>query len=267
MTRKRIDKLLVDRGLCATREEAQRVLLAGLVFSGDRRLEKAGTMVAEDLPLELRGKKAPFASRAGEKLRHALDAFHVDVQGQVCLDIGASTGGFTDCLLQRGAARVFAVDVGYGQLDSRLRNDPRVVVLERTNSRALTRATLLADGSPPPTFLCADVSFIGLAKAVLPLHAVFPEIVLWVLLFKPQFEVGPEHVGRGGRVKDDEATQAALARFLHEAEQKGLRVRGKPELSPVPGKKSGNEELLVCLESVTGAKTTKGGDSPPHSVV
>ncbi len=246
MNKTRLDVLLVERGLCKSREEAQALILAGEVWSAETRLEKAGTKVADDLPLEVRSRLSRFVSRSGEKLQHALTTFGIDVTDKVCLDVGASTGGFTDCVLQNGARHVFAVDVGYGQLDQKLRNDPRVTVMEKTNARFLTLETLraanpLADQLEIVVF---DVSFIGLAKVLVPLATNLPAPT-WVALFKPQFEVGPENLGKGGVVKNPEATQAALKLLDEEAQKAGLRLVGGPESSPLPGKKSGNVEALV----------------------
>jgi 23S rRNA (cytidine1920-2'-O)/16S rRNA (cytidine1409-2'-O)-methyltransferase len=216
-------------------------VLAGRVFAGDRCLDKPGQQVAPDLALELRRDEQAYVSRGGVKLAHALDHFGLDPQGLVALDIGASTGGFTDVLLRRGATRVFAVDVGYGQLDWRLRNDPRVRVLERVNARSLSRAEI----PEPVAAVVADVSFISL-KLALPsaLALTTPEAWL-VALIKPQFEVGKGQVGKGGVVRDPalhQAVCAEIARWL--AEQEGWRVLGIVE-SPITGPK-GNREFLIA---------------------
>jgi 23S rRNA (cytidine1920-2'-O)/16S rRNA (cytidine1409-2'-O)-methyltransferase len=245
--RKRLDVLLVERGLCPTREKAQALILAGVVWSGETRLDKAGAQVAEDTPLTVRSRGLPYVSRAGLKLEHALDTFQVTVTGRVGIDIGASTGGFTDCLLQRGARHVFAVDVGYGQLDAKLRSDPRVTSVEKANARFLTIAELSA--RHPAAFeislACIDVSFISLHKVIEPLHDGIPTIRDWILLFKPQFEVGREHVGKGGLVRDKQAVEAAIESLHQLLEKRGLRRLGGPESSPLAGKKSGNVELLL----------------------
>jgi 23S rRNA (cytidine1920-2'-O)/16S rRNA (cytidine1409-2'-O)-methyltransferase len=246
MNRTRLDVLLVERGLCKSREEAQGLILAGEVWSGEQRQEKVGTRVPSDLPLEIRSRLSRFVSRSGDKLQHALTAFSVDVAQKVCLDVGASTGGFTDCLLQNGAKHVFAVDVGYGQLDVNLRNDARVTVMEKTNARFLTREDLAA-ASPLAAdidVVVVDVSFISASKVMVPLAAAVPATT-WVVLFKPQFEVGPENLGKGGVVKNPAAAEAALARLTDEVGAAGLRLAGGPESSPIPGKKSGNVETLV----------------------
>lgn len=250
MPSKRLDLVLVERGLAATRELAQALVLSGNVWSGERRLDKAGTKIDEAMPLEVRVKTTPFSSRAGQKLQFGLDSFHVGVKDRVCLDVGASTGGFTDCLLQRGAERVFAVDVGYGQIDQKLRTDPRVVLFERTNARHLTRADLVGrhESAARLDFLCIDVSFISLEKILEPLSREIPSLRTMLVLFKPQFEVGQKFVGKGGLVRDTAAVQAALGVFHEKMETLGFARRGGPESSPVVGKKSGNVEYLILYE-------------------
>jgi 23S rRNA (cytidine1920-2'-O)/16S rRNA (cytidine1409-2'-O)-methyltransferase len=194
----RADVTLVDRGLVESRTRAQALILAGKVFSGERRVEKAGETVKDDAPLEVRGQDHPWVSRGGLKLDHALTEFNIDVVCAVCLDVGASTGGFTDVLLARGAARVYAVDVGHGQFAWKLRNDERVVVLERTNARYLT-ATEIPE---PVDVIVCDASFIGLETLLpAPLVLAAPDARL-VALIKPQFEVGKGQVGKGGVVRD-----------------------------------------------------------------
>jgi 23S rRNA (cytidine1920-2'-O)/16S rRNA (cytidine1409-2'-O)-methyltransferase len=239
--KQRLDTLLVARGLAESRAKAQALAIAGVVYSGERRLDKPGQMLAEDTPLECRGRDHPYVSRGGIKLAHALDRFAIDPAGAVALDIGASTGGFTDVLLRRGAAKIFAVDVGHGQLDWRLRQDPRVVVLERCNARYLTRGEI-ADA---PDLIVCDASFIGL-ETVLPasLGLAAPGAAL-VALIKPQFEVGKGRVGKGGVVRDpalhDEVC-ARIAAWL--AAQPGWAVLGVTE-SPIRGPE-GNVEFLIA---------------------
>ena len=216
-------------------------MLAGRVFSGERRLDKPGQALAADTRLDLRGASSPYASRGGIKLAHGLDHFGIDPTGMVAVDIGASTGGFTDVLLQRGAIRVYAVDVGHGQLHWRLRNDPRVVVLERTNARHLSRSLI----SEPIDLVVCDASFISL-RLVLPaaLQLTHPGARL-VALIKPQFEVGKGRVGKGGVVRDPtlhEQVCAEIARWLEEAE--GWQVHGLTP-SPITGPK-GNREFLIA---------------------
>ncbi len=246
MKKSRADNLLVARGLCQSRSQAQTLILAGEVWCGERRVEKASDWVFETEPIVVRPRAARFVSRGGEKLEHALKVFQISVPGKVCLDIGASTGGFTDCLLKHGAERVFAVDVGYGQLDSSLRKHAKVSVLENTNARTLTFSDLeiVHPSATQITLVVIDVSFISLSKIVLPLSATV-RAHDWVMLFKPQFEVGPENVVRGGVVKSEEAVESALASFHAELESAGFKRSGMPQTSPLLGKKSGNLELLV----------------------
>ncbi len=224
-----------------SRARAQALILAGKVFSGERRIEKAGQPIAADAALELRGQDHPWVSRGGLKLVHALDAFALDPTGRVALDIGASTGGFTDVLLARGAARVHAVDVGHGQLAWRLRSDPRVVAHERTNARHLTAATL---GEPVGVLVC-DASFIGLAT-VLPAGLALCAPGAWaVALIKPQFEAGPERVGKGGVVRDPAVHAEVCGRVrAWWAALPGWTVRGIEE-SPITGPE-GNREFLIA---------------------
>lgn len=241
--KERLDKLLVERGLVETRAKAQALILAGQVFSNEQRLEKAGQLVAVEAPLTIK-ETMPFVSRGGLKLAAALDFFGVDVSGKVCLDIGASTGGFTDCLLQRGAARVVAIDVGHGQLDWKLRQDARVEVREQINARYLQPA----DFSERFDLVVGDVSFISLRK-ILP---VMPPLVqppaLVITLIKPQFEVGREEVGRGGIVRDEAAQQRVVGEIVEFAASIGLRSRGVID-SPILGA-DGNREFLVCFELI-----------------
>lgn len=235
----RLDQLLVDRGLAESRAKAQALVIAGRVFSGERKLDKPGTALDPATELVLRGGQE-WVSRGAYKLLAGLDAFGIDPAGLVAIDVGASTGGFTEVLLRRGAARVYAVDVGYGQLDQRLRADPRVVVLERTNARHLT-----AEHVPEPAGLVVcDASFIGL-KTVLPAAlALTGSPARLVALIKPQFEVGRGRVGKGGVVRDPdlhEEVRADIAAWL--AAQPGWVVLGVAE-SPITGP-AGNREFLI----------------------
>jgi 23S rRNA (cytidine1920-2'-O)/16S rRNA (cytidine1409-2'-O)-methyltransferase len=237
--KKRLDVLLIERGLAETRAKAQALILAGVVFSGEKKLDKAGTAYAEDIPLEVKARDHPWVSRGGIKLAHALEHFAIDVAGFVALDVGASTGGFTDVLLQKGAARVYAVDVGHGQLAWKLRRDARVVVLERLNARYLT-----AEHVPePPDIVVCDASFIGL-ETVLPtaLGLAKPQAQL-VALIKPQFEVGPDRVGKGGVVRDPALHQEVCERIAAWLTGHGWDVVGVVE-SPIWGPE-GNVEFLV----------------------
>jgi 23S rRNA (cytidine1920-2'-O)/16S rRNA (cytidine1409-2'-O)-methyltransferase len=247
MKKARLDTVLVDRGLVESRAKAQALIIAGKVFSGETRLDKPGTPIADDKPLEVRGAEHPWVSRGGVKLAHALDAFGLDPMGQVVLDVGASTGGFTDVLLHGGATKVYAVDVGHGQLAWKLRSDPRVVVLEKTNARRLD-ATQVPEA---PGIVVCDASFIGLAT-VLPAALSLAAPDAWaVALIKPQFEAGPDKVGKGGVVRDPEVheTVCAAVRSWWSA-LPGWEVLGI-EPSPILGPE-GNREFLIAARR-TGA--------------
>ena len=239
----RLDRLLVERGLAASRERAQSLILAGKVLVGGQKISKAGTAVDADSEIRLLGEDLKYVSRGGLKLEKALEQWKINVAGKTCLDVGASTGGFTDCLLQHGAARVIAVDTGYGQIDFHLRQDTRVRLLEKTNARYLTAEQLgeIAD------FICIDVSFIS-ATLVIPavVAAGFPcdrrgrQIVV---LVKPQFEAGREHVGKGGIVRDQETQLAALEKVEQALVAEGC-IRTDAIDSPILGAE-GNREFLL----------------------
>jgi 23S rRNA (cytidine1920-2'-O)/16S rRNA (cytidine1409-2'-O)-methyltransferase len=238
----RLDVALVARGLAPTRERAKALVLAGLVDVDGRRVDKAGTVVASDARIEVRGGELPYVSRGGLKLAHALDAFGVTVAERIAADLGASTGGFTDCLLQRGAAKVYAIDVGYNQLAWKLRSDPRVIVMERENVRHLERAKI----PDRLGLLVGDLSFISL-KLILPkVRELLDAPGEAVLLVKPQFEVGKGNVGKRGLVKDEAKRAAALEEVAAAAKASGFEVRGTTE-SPITGAKSGNVEYLIHL--------------------
>jgi 23S rRNA (cytidine1920-2'-O)/16S rRNA (cytidine1409-2'-O)-methyltransferase len=240
----RVDQLLVDRGLAESRARAQALILAGKVFSGERRISKAGEALAADAPLDVRGRDHPWVSRGGLKLAHGLSHFGLSPAGRICLDVGASTGGFTDVLLAQGAAKVHAVDVGHGQLAWRLRNDPRVVVHERTNARYLSR-DVIAD---PVTALVCDASFIGL-ETLLPAPLDLCARGAWaVALIKPQFEAGASAVGRRGVVRDPAVHRAVCDRIVGWWErQAAWHVLGVTE-SSITGPQ-GNHEFLIAAES------------------
>jgi len=242
-TKNRADTALVDRGLVESRTKAQALIMAGQVYSGERRIEKAGDTVADDQPLEVRGADHPWVSRGGIKLAHALEHFAIAVDGLVGLDLGASTGGFTDVLLQGGAARVYAVDVGRGQLHWNLRNDQRVVVLESMNARHLSAA----DVPEPVDLITCDVSFIGLEKVLPPAMALAASGARLIALIKPQFQVGKGQVGKGGVVRDP-ALHAQVCREIEAliAGMPGWRVLGIAE-SPITGPQ-GNKEFLIAAE-------------------
>lgn len=241
MPKRRADQLLMDRGLVESRTRAQALILAGKVWSGDRRVAKAGDPMPEDAPLEVRGQDHPWVSRGGLKLDHAVQAFGLHPEGLTCLDIGASTGGFTDVLLHHGAARVHAVDVGHGQLAWSLRTDPRVVVHERTNARYLAREHV----PDPVQALVCDASFIGL-QTLLPAPLALCTSGAWaVALIKPQFEAGPNQVGKGGVVRDGGIHRAVCTRVRDWwAGLPGWTVLGIAD-SPITGPE-GNKEFLLA---------------------
>jgi 23S rRNA (cytidine1920-2'-O)/16S rRNA (cytidine1409-2'-O)-methyltransferase len=243
----RLDKLLMERGLAPSRERAQALILAGRVLVNEQKLEKAGASVDSEATLRLLGDDMPYVSRGGLKLARALQHWSIDVAGKTCLDIGASTGGFTDCLLQAGAARVIAVDTGYGQMDAGLRNDPRVRLLEKTNARYLTPEQIWEDGKPVRISLVAmDVSFIS-ATLVFPavLRCVRSSAADFqlVVLVKPQFEAGRGKVGKGGIVRDIQIQQAAVDKVARAVQQLGGSAIEVIE-SPILGT-GGNRELLL----------------------
>jgi 23S rRNA (cytidine1920-2'-O)/16S rRNA (cytidine1409-2'-O)-methyltransferase len=235
----RADQLLVTRGLAESRTRAQALIMAGAVFSGERKLAKAGEMLTEDAPLEVRGKDHPWVSRGGIKLDHGLAHFGFDVEGAVALDVGSSTGGFTDVLLSRGAAKVYAVDVGTNQLAWKLRQDPRVVVLEQTNARHLTSEQV----PEPVDIVVCDASFIGLAKVLeAPLKLANPGAKLLALI-KPQFEAGRDEVGKGGVVRDEAVRRRVCDEAAEWVASQGWKVLGVTE-SPITGPE-GNVEFLL----------------------
>ncbi|PYM17718.1 MAG: TlyA family rRNA (cytidine-2'-O)-methyltransferase [Candidatus Rokuibacteriota bacterium] len=241
-SRARIDRVLVDRGLVESREKATRLILAGDVLVDGQRVDKAGALVTTDSEIELRGRSA-FVSRGGEKLLHALEHFAVDVRGRVCMDVGASTGGFTDCLLQRGAAQVYAIDVGTGQLDAKLRQDARVIVMEHTNARALDPRLF----EERPSLVVIDVAFISLEKVLPSIFNVLTPRGEALALVKPQFEVGRDAVGKGGVVRDPALHQAVITRLARFSVLRGWHVRGVGA-SPLRGPK-GNREFFLYLSN------------------
>jgi 23S rRNA (cytidine1920-2'-O)/16S rRNA (cytidine1409-2'-O)-methyltransferase len=248
--RVRIDRLLVDRGLCDSRTRAQALVIAGKVVVGEQRVDKPGTLVPVDADVRVRGDDNPYVSRGGLKLAGALARFcsaddeggpPLLIAGRVAMDVGASTGGFTDCLLQHGVARVHAVDVGYGQLAWSLANDPRVVVHDRTNIRKLDPQTI----GEPIDLVVADCSFISLTKVLPALPPFLASAADLVVLVKPQFELGPGRVGKGGIVRDDDDRRAALESVAATADALGLRRRGACA-SDIEGR-TGNREWLLWL--------------------
>lgn len=244
--KQRLDKLLLERRLASSRERAQALILAGKVLVNEQKIEKSGALVDESADIRLLGEDLKYVSRGGLKLERALDYWSIDVRERVCVDVGASTGGFTDCLLQRGAARVIAIDTGHGQIAFQLRQDARVRLLEKTNARYLTREQL----GETAAFIAVDVSFIS-ATLVLPrvVSAIFPENELdragrqLVVLVKPQFEVGRELVGKGGIVRDAEAQQEVVEKVRRTVQELGPESTDVIE-SPILGAE-GNRELLL----------------------
>jgi 23S rRNA (cytidine1920-2'-O)/16S rRNA (cytidine1409-2'-O)-methyltransferase len=238
--KRRLDQLLVDRGLAESRAKAQALIMAGLVYTGEKRLDSSGAQVAEGLEVTVRGQDHPWVSRGGLKLAHGLSHFGFEAQDRIAIDVGASTGGFTDVLLTNGASKVYAVDVGYGQLAHKLRTDPRVVVLERTNARHLTAAEI----PEPVNAIVCDASFIGL-QTVLPAALGLAAPGAWLIaLIKPQFEVGRERVGKKGVVRDPalhEEVCATIGTWL--GSQAGWTVAGITP-SPITGPE-GNVEFLI----------------------
>jgi 23S rRNA (cytidine1920-2'-O)/16S rRNA (cytidine1409-2'-O)-methyltransferase len=248
----RIDKLLVERGLVPSRERAQAMILSGRVLVNEQKIEKAGAGVDQDAAIRFLGEDLKYVGGGGLKLEAALRDWKIDLTGRSCVDVGASTGGFTDCMLQHGAAEVTAIDTGYGQIHARLRSDPRVTLLEKTNARYLTLEDLAKNGVRAPiSFIAIDVSFISVTL-VLPavLEAVFMQTAglrrETVILIKPQFEVGRELVGKGGIVKDEQAQQGAVRKVRQKVEELGGKNIELME-SPILGME-GNREFLLHAE-------------------
>ena len=244
MAKLRADQLLVERGLAESRARAQALILAGLVYSGERKIDKAGQALAPDAALEVRGREHPWVSRGGIKLAHALDHFGWEVAGAVGLDVGSSTGGFTDVLLQRGAARVFAVDVGTNQLAWKLRSDPRVVVHEQTNARYLTDEVV----TEPIDILVCDASFIALSKVLDTAVDLVRTGGRMVALVKPQFEAGRDEIGKGGVVRDPAVHERVCAEAAAWVASRGWRVEGIVP-SPITGPEGNVEFLLAATRS------------------
>jgi 23S rRNA (cytidine1920-2'-O)/16S rRNA (cytidine1409-2'-O)-methyltransferase len=246
----RLDKILVEQGFVPSRERAQALILAGRVLVQEQRVDKPGTTIRADAPIRILGSDLKYVSRGGLKLEAALNEWKIDLSGQHCVDIGASTGGFTDCMLQNGAAAVLAVDTGYGQIAHKLRTDPRVMLLEKTNARLMSQGDLLSEGQLVPEFLAMDVSFIS-ATLVLPavIQALRSGEKNWrgsaVILVKPQFEAGREYVGKGGIVRDPRAWELAVERVRQCVVECGGEVAGVIE-SPITGMEGNREYLLYA---------------------
>ncbi len=240
MAKARLDQILVDRGLVESRSKAQALILAGLVFSGERKLEKAGQAFPEDIALEIRGKDHPWVSRGGIKLAHGLDHFGWDVRGAVALDVGSSTGGFTDVLLHNGAAKVFAIDVGTNQLAWKLRNDPRVIVHEQTNARYLTDEIV----TEPVDIIVCDASFINLSKVLASALGLARTGGRLLALVKPQFEAERHEIGKGGVVRDEQVRERICESVANWLKSSGWDVIGLTT-SPILGPE-GNKEFLIA---------------------
>ena len=240
--KKRLDVELVDRGLVQSRERAKGVIMEGLVYVNGQKSDKAGTPVKEDDRIEVRGETLRYVSRGGKKLEKAMQVFPVVLEGCTCMDIGASTGGFTDCMLQNGAVKVYAVDVGYGQLAWSLRTDERVVNLERTNIRYITEEQV----PQPVDFISVDVSFISLTLVLPVAHRLLKDGAQMVCLVKPQFEAGKDKVGKKGVVRDPQIHREVIRKVIDCAAELGFWVRGL-DFSPIKGPE-GNIEYLLFLQ-------------------
>lgn len=246
MSKVRLDVALTAQGLAASRQKAQAVIMSGLVFVDGKRVDKCGAQVAENAVIEVRGKTLPYVSRGGLKLEKAMQCFQLNLKGVTAMDCGASTGGFTDCMLQNGAVKVYAVDVGYGQLDWKLRQDPRVVCMERTNARYLTTEQI----PEALDFVSVDVSFISLGLILPALRPLLAERADLVCLIKPQFEAGKGKVGKKGVVRDPKVHLEVLEQFLRHAAESALTVKGIT-YSPIKGPE-GNIEYLGWLTTAAG---------------
>lgn len=241
--KERLDVLLVKRNLAESREKAKAVIMSGNVFVDGNREDKAGTMFEDSVAIELKGSTLRYVSRGGLKLEKAVDVFNIELSGKICMDVGASTGGFTDCMLQNGAVRVYSVDVGHGQLAWKLRNDERVVCMEKTNIRYVTEDEV----TDKIEFVSIDVSFISLTKVLLPVKALMTEDAQMVCLIKPQFEAGREKVGKKGVVRDPAVHEEVIHMVMNYAQEIGMQLLNL-DFSPVKGPE-GNIEYLLYLKN------------------
>lgn len=239
--KKRLDQFLTDNGFFESRTRSQAAIMEGKILVNEQKIDKAGTLIDTGSKIRILGEKMKYVSRGGLKLEKALDEFKIDPTGMICLDIGASTGGFTDCLLQRGAAKVYAIDVGYGQLDLKVRNDPKVVVIEKTNARYLQPQDIPEKAS----LAVIDVSFISLSNILPAVFDLLSDNGQVAALVKPQFEAGKDRVGKGGIVKDDQTRKDTVARVIKDAENIGFKFIASCE-SPISGA-DGNKEFLIHL--------------------
>lgn len=250
MAKKRLDVVMTERALAQSRQKAQAIIMAGQVYVNGQKVDKAGAPIGEDAQIEVRGKTLAYVSRGGLKLEKAIKLWPIRLEGTVCADIGSSTGGFTDCMLQQGAQKVYAVDSGYNQLDWRLRNDPRVVCMERTNARYLTQEQI----PQPLDFFSVDVSFISLRLILPPMRSLIKPDGEAVCLIKPQFEAGREKVGKKGVVRDAAVHAEVLEHFLEHARSAGFTVKDIT-FSPIKGPE-GNIEYLGYLSAKEAADYT-----------
>lgn len=260
MPKKRLDLLVLDRNLAPSRERAKALIMAGDIYVDNQKADKPGDLYPEDAQVECRSSGLKYVSRGGLKLEKAMSAFGLELMGRTCMDVGASTGGFTDCMLQNGASKVYAVDVGYGQLAWQLRNDPRVVNLERTNARYLSREQVPEDIG----FFSVDVSFISLTLVLPAIHALLSEDGRGVCLIKPQFEAGREKVGKKGVVRDPAVHVEVIEKITGFAIENGFSVLGL-DFSPVKGPE-GNIEYLVLLEHSPAPELGEGVTSAKEVV-
>lgn len=255
--KERLDVLLVGGGYASSREKAKAIIMAGNVFVNGQREDKAGTMIDTKAEITVKGNQLKYVSRGGLKLEKAMSHFSVTPNGKVCMDVGASTGGFTDCMLQNGAVKVYSVDVGHGQLDWKLRNDERVVCMEKTNIRYVT----MEDIQEPAAFVSIDVSFISLTKVLLPVRNLMTEDGEIVCLIKPQFEAGREKVGKKGVVRDPKVHEEVIYKVIAYASEIGLKSMDL-EFSPIKGPE-GNIEYLLHLQKTELPKAKEGEDGQP----
>ncbi|MDO4809066.1 MAG: TlyA family RNA methyltransferase [Eubacteriales bacterium] len=253
--KKRIDVLMTERGLAESREKAKAIIMSGIVYVNGQKEDKAGTTFPDDLTtrIEVRGASLRYVSRGGLKLEKAMKEFPIDLHGRICMDIGASTGGFTDCMLQNGAKKVFAVDVGHGQLAWKLRNDERVVCMEKMNIRYITAEDI---GGEMLDFASVDVSFISLSKVLPPVWPLLKEGAEMVCLIKPQFEAGREEVGKKGVVRDTKVHEEVILRTADFVKETGFVIRGLT-YSPIRGPE-GNIEYLIWIRKPDGTETDGG---------
>ena len=260
--KKRLDIMMVEQGLAPSREKAKAYIMAGEVYVNGQKEDKAGSMFAETVKLEVRGKTLPYVSRGGLKLEKAMKNFGVTLKDKVCMDVGASTGGFTDCMLQNGAVKVYSIDVGYGQLDWKLRNDPRVVCMEKTNIRYV----IPEDIQEPAQFSSIDVSFISLTKVLLPVRNLLTEDGEIVCLIKPQFEAGREKVGKKGVVRDPAVHLEVIEKVIAYASSIALEPRHL-SFSPIKGPEGNIEYLLHLKKRPEGEVIESSLEAEPEQVV